>query len=87
VHALVTDRYQQMTGTTSAHLLAQQSSGNDADAQAKARLVLHWLSSSQRRMPRHKVAAIKELGDFHAAFWGHIGPVESHLLIVFAKIT
>lgn len=40
----------------------------------KARLILHWLSSSQRRMPRHKVAAVEELGDFHDAFWGQYRP-------------
>lgn len=45
-----------------------------ADAEAKARLILHWLSSSQRRMPRHKVAAVEELGDFHDDFGASIGP-------------
>ena len=40
----------------------------------KARLILHWLSSGQRRMPRHKVAAIEELGDCYGAFWGQYWP-------------
>ena len=64
-----------MTDATSAHQLAQQSSEKEMLTQKqKARLILHWLSSSQRRMPRHKVAAIEELGDFRGAFWGQIRP-------------
>lgn len=60
---------------TSAHQLAQAPSGQQMLTQKqKARLILHWLSSSQRRMPRHKVAAVEELGDFHDAFRGQYRP-------------